>query len=266
MNPDRDESPFVKAQEELDSHYDAVFMRYCEDILHGRPSRNHLEEARQEKMKGDGRALYKARSRGNRPPEWITLEKGFPPMNKVVLQYGNTFEIQDKKSLISHEELPPATYIIKWDKQREIYYLEQVVNFVLPDKIYGDTPQHADRILQTFLARPLSTGVLLSGVKGSGKTLLAKKTSVEGLLHKIPTLIVNQDFHGEAFNAFIQSLEHETIILFDEFEKTYEHEAQQKVLTLFDGTFPSKKLFIVTTNKSYNLSNYLLNRPGPDVL
>jgi hypothetical protein len=50
--------------------------------------------------------------------------------------------------------------------------------------------------------------------------------------------------------------------LFDEFEKTYDRDEQEAILTLLDGVFPSKKLFMLTTNDKYRVDYHMRNRPG----
>ena len=73
------------------------------------------------------------------------------------------------------------------------YYFEIVHDFQMPHELYGTKIQgYAHRILTTFLDRPSSssTGVLLSGGKGSGKTLLTKLVSTKAAKMEIPTLIV----------------------------------------------------------------------------
>jgi len=60
----------------------------------------------------------------------------------------------------------------------------------------------------------------------------------------------------------MQQITQPTIVLFDEFEKVYDREHQEQVLTLFDGVFPSKKLFVVTCNDKYKLDVNMHNRPG----
>jgi len=104
--------------------------------------------------------------------------------------------------------------------------------------------------------------VLLSGEKGSGKTLLAKKLSIEGLTRGYPTLIVNNSYTGDAFNTFLQSITQPCIILFDEFEKVYTKDDQQGLLTLFDGFFTTTKLLVLTTNNYLGINDHLQNRPG----
>jgi hypothetical protein len=52
------------------------------------------------------------------------------------------------------------------------------------------------------------------------------------------------------------------VILFDEFEKVYDKDDQEKMLTLLDGVYPSKKLFILTCNDKWRIDSHMRNRPG----
>jgi len=182
--------------------------------------------------------------------------------SKTFLKSGNKIFVEDRDTAAAYDDLPPGTYTVKFNEQTRVYYLEQIGNFDLPDKIYGKSTGYAERILHTFNQRPGSTGVLLSGIKGAGKTLLAKQTALLALEQGVPTIVINNDWHGDDFNAFIQSITTPTIIMFDEFEKVYGYYEQRKVLTLFDGVYPSRKLFMVTTNTDKDVSEYLQNRPG----
>jgi len=80
--------------------------------------------------------------------------------------------------------------------------------------------------------------------------------------HNVPTIVINQPLCGENFNTFIQSIDQPCVILFDEFEKVYDRDDQEKILTLLDGVFPSKKLFLITTNDKYRVDYHMRNRPG----
>jgi hypothetical protein len=51
-------------------------------------------------------------------------------------------------------------------------------------------------------------------------------------------------------------------VLFDEFEKVYDKEEQESILTLLDGVFPSNKLFILTCNDKWRVDQHMRNRPG----
>ena len=178
------------------------------------------------------------------------------------IKHGNEWTISPKGAMDLRPALPGGTYIVKFHPERG-YWLSEVEGFTLPRKLYGTTDRDADRVLRTFKDRTMSTGLLLAGEKGSGKTLLAKVISARANEQGMPTIIINSPMAGDNFNRFIQDINQPAIILFDEFEKIYrDKDAQNAVLTLFDGVFPTKKLFITTVNNKYEVSTFLHNRPG----
>jgi hypothetical protein len=103
---------------------------------------------------------------------------------------------------------------------------------------------------------------MLTGEKGSGKTLLAKMLAVTAAEAGVPTIVINEPWCGEGFNSFMQMIEQPTVILFDEFEKVYDKEDQERMLTLLDGVYPSKKLFVLTCNDKWRVDAHMRNRPG----
>ena len=157
--------------------------------------------------------------------------------------------------------LPTGTYTVGHDMEKG-WFLKPITDFVITGKIYGKTEHQAERIMNTFNVRPNSTGVLLNGEKGSGKTMLAKMISQKAAEEGISTLVINTPFCGDAFNSFIQSIDEPCVILFDEFEKVFDDEKQEATLTLLDGVYPSKKLFILTVNDKYRINSHMRNRPG----
>lgn len=177
------------------------------------------------------------------------------------LKSGNTFRVSSKEAMDLHETLPAGNYVIKADMLGNLY-LEEIESFDITGKIYGNTLRHTERILSTFKDRTASTGVMLNGEKGSGKTLLAKNLAFTAAKEGIPTIVINQPWHGDKFNALIQSIEQPCVVLFDEFEKVYDNEEQEAMLTLLDGVFPSKKLFILTCNDKWRVDAHMRNRPG----
>jgi hypothetical protein len=156
------------------------------------------------------------------------------------------------------ENLPQGNYIVKFDPHQG-FYLETAEGFTLPKKVYGNCSSHAKRILSTFHSRGKNTGVVLSGEKGSGKTLLARKVSIDS---GMPVLIINSQFTGDNFNSFLSSITQQCVVFFDEFEKIYDKEHQEKILTLLDGTYQSQKLFVITSNDKWRIDAHMRNRPG----
>ena len=177
------------------------------------------------------------------------------------IKSGNTFKVADKTALDIQESLPAGNYIVKQD-QFGNFFLETVDSFEIKGKVYGDALRHRDRIFNTFLDRTVSTGVMLTGEKGSGKTMLAKSLSVKCAEAGIPTLLINAPWRGEAFNSLLQDISQPCMILFDEFEKVYDSDEQEEMLTLLDGVVPSKKLFMITCNDKWRVNVHMRNRPG----
>lgn len=178
------------------------------------------------------------------------------------IRNGNTFRVASEDAIDLHKSLPVGNYTVKYNEMADQYFLEMVDSFPQIKKLYGDTTKNAARILSTFKDRPYSTGVMLNGEKGSGKTLLAKTLSINAAEEGISTLIINQPYTGDTFNKFLQDIAQPTIILFDEFEKVYDEQDQEAALTLLDGVFPSKKLFLITCNNKWRVNEHMRNRPG----
>ena len=159
--------------------------------------------------------------------------------------------------------LPAGNYVVKEMPMDGPLYLEHIESFEVKGKRYGDLDRNTDRILNTFMDRTSSTGVMLAGEKGSGKSLLAKNLSIEAAKRlNVPTIVINAPWVGDKFNAFMQTIDQPCIVLFDEFEKVYNSDDQEQALTLLDGVFPSKKLFVLTCNDKWRIDQHMRNRPG----
>jgi hypothetical protein len=183
-------------------------------------------------------------------------------MSNVIIQQGNRITTAHTDSIKIREQLPAQNYTVGFNRDTGQFFLEPTAPFSMPAKLYDNSPARAARVLTTFQSRPRTTGVLLNGVKGAGKTLLAKQISIQAAALGMPTVLINKPWCGDEFNQFIQSFEQEMVLIFDEFEKVYDYKEQRQLLTLLDGVFPTKKLFVMTTNDTTNVSSLLTNRPG----
>lgn len=158
-------------------------------------------------------------------------------------------------------ELPAETFVVSKDING--YYLEMVTPMTVVSKLYGDVETKVDRVMRTYEDRSAGTGVLLSGEKGSGKTLFAKKLSQEMRDRGHPTIVVTQPHAGDDFNALLKSIQQPYMLFIDEFEKIYADKSDQAyMLTVLDGFIEGKRLAVVTVNDFYGVHDMMKNRPG----
>ena len=137
------------------------------------------------------------------------------------LRNGNTWKVADDRAVEVSDRLPPGNYVIKQDPFGNLF-LEEIESFEFKGKKYGDNDKNRDRIFSTFMSRSSSTGVMLTGEKGSGKTLLAKTLTMKCADEGIPTIVINSPWRGDAFNQLLQDISQPCMVLFDEFEKVYD--------------------------------------------
>ena len=184
-------------------------------------------------------------------------------MSMNVVHSGNTFQIYGD-ALKTYDKLPLGTYEVCFHKMMGFYLSAHNDLVVNEEKIYGSTPAKVEKILRSFDAVDRNFGVILSGRKGIGKSLLARLLSIRAREYNLPLIIVPAYFPGIA--DFISSIDQEVIVFCDEFEKTFADQdhcsPQEEMLPLFDGIDSGKKLFIITCNEVNRLNSYLINRPG----
>lgn len=129
-------------------------------------------------------------------------------------------------------------------------------SFTLPSYLFGDPAKIVHRVTTTFKSRDRNLGVLLSGIKGNQKTTTAKFIANQT---DLPVYLITEPFTGAKFQDFLNKLPM-SVIFVDEFEKVYStDELQQEFLTILDGVFQGKKLFLFTTN-STDINQFLKNR------
>lgn len=143
-----------------------------------------------------------------------------------------------------------------------------------PNKIYGKAIQRADKCINTYQNRSASTGILMTGDKGTGKTLqmavLANKVLSD---LDLPIIMITEPHSGAQFTKFIEDIG-ECCLIFDEFGKMYKATArgnieadadapqQSTLLSLMDGVDKTKRMIILTENSEYDVSDFMLNRPS----
>lgn len=146
------------------------------------------------------------------------------------------------------------------EKTGELYVTLIDEKFKLPSKVYGIETNFINRIKRTYDNTETNLGILMNGVKGTGKTVTAKQ--ICNLL-ELPVIIIHKNFNG--IPSFINDIQQNVIILIDEYEKIFNQRdnKDEDILTIMDGALDNgfRKVFLFTTNNLYINSN-LLQRPG----
>jgi SpoVK/Ycf46/Vps4 family AAA+-type ATPase len=197
------------------------------------------------------------------------------PAKSVWTKSGEYFNLT-KPDLDQMAELPMGVYLVQMGKSG-LFLERRGEGFTYPAKMYAIEEEFINRVTRTFHATTGNMGVLLTGIRGTGKTVTAEK-----LAEKIglPIILVSQDMPGLV--DFIDSFPHPGTFLFDEFEKVFsagdngdnnrngvvsiggqQERGQAKLLPLMDGVMngANRKVFLLTTNRTMVDQN-LLQRPG----
>lgn len=170
---------------------------------------------------------------------------------------GNEWWITDPPS---NDKLNNSIYVIKHKEILGFYLLEKQEKFDFPYKIYDLENNFIDRIIKSYKSFDSNMGILLYGIKGTGKSVTAKM--VCNKLHLPAVLIENDVKDLIGVEEFINNIPQEFVLFIDEYEKKYGYN-DDAMLSIMDGSSSSKykRLFIFTTNSIY-VNDNLLSRPS----
>lgn len=180
----------------------------------------------------------------------------------TVVESGNEYLVLPGSVKVT-DDLLPKTYKVMYSQQSG-FSLLGADDFTLPTdmKVFGNRSQKVDMIMKAYNSRSKSTGILLTGIKGTGKTLMARQlaTAMNEAGHAV--LLVSTSASNSALSEYLQTMPDNIMVLFDEFEKNFDSDEQSAMLPLFDGVSNKKHLYVVTANEVSKLSNYMISRPG----
>lgn len=162
------------------------------------------------------------------------------------------------------DKLPKGVYnfTVKEKQNGLLLGFSPVDDFKIPENIVGQD-KHLTRVINTYNRLGKQMGVLLSGIGGAGKTVLAKRIAMECVNKgNMSVVVVNSETVGH-LPMMMSMLKDDVVILLDEFEKMFDKvEKQNYLLTLLDGVMDHKHLFLFTCNDINKINPYMLHRPS----
>ena len=176
--------------------------------------------------------------------------------NNSFIKYGD--HITPKPQGMDCKLVAGKVYSLLCDRYSDELYLKEDDNFHMPEKYYQskEDKRFVNKIINTFnKTEKLTTGVMLSGIKGSGKTLMAKHIAS---LSNTPIIVVDKSVRAGDIENFFSRITIDTCVIFDELDKYW---STSYMLGFFDGVKPTgKKLVICTCNDEDEVSEYLNDR------
>lgn len=167
-------------------------------------------------------------------------------------------KILNKPNGFDYNLINGKVYNLKYERYGVGSYFEEDGSLNLPKKVY--TTKDDDIFIKrvnTYFEKTskLSTGVMLSGVKGTGKTVMAKVIAKNS---NLPIIVVDEDFPTSQINDFFRKFTTPVAVIFDEVDK---HWNTEDLLGWLDGVQTNaKKLVLFTCNNEDQVNDYLKDR------
>lgn len=161
------------------------------------------------------------------------------------------------------DTLQAGTYRVVDGGMSGRHLLQEDNDFVIGDQpVFGGRQGKIDVITKTYESNKESLGVLLSGDKGIGKTLFSRMLSTWAHDNDVPVVIIDEASGVRGIANYVDQLPENILVMFDEFEKNFDQDDQQQFLGLFDGMSNKKRMYVITVNNVYQLSEFMRERPG----
>lgn len=149
------------------------------------------------------------------------------------------------------------------------YYFTPQKDFHIPDYVVSDTA-FIERVRNVYTQSGKQLGILLHGLSGMGKSMLAKQLCME-MVTKCQMPVIIFDFNSaEHIADILKQVNQPSVIFLDEFEKMFAnddvhskpYQEQNELLSILDGTNVSKHIFLFTANEKTEISPHMFNRPS----
>lgn len=175
---------------------------------------------------------------------------------------GLTFNLRPKAAQVS-DGLKPHVYALSVDAEGGTFLRFMSESFELPSPLYALDHNLIARVARQYHAQPTQNlGVILSGVRGTGKSVTAKQICNE---LRLPVIVVSDARRMPNLASFLSLIRQPVVVFIDEYEKLVGNtDFEQTLLTIMDGVHTDTqyaRIFLLTMNSLY-INENLIQRPS----
>lgn len=183
-------------------------------------------------------------------------------MEKKFLKVGKSINFKFNTEGLECDLTPGMVYNINVDRYTDAISLEESAGLSLPSKVYC-TPRDErfiEKVINSYnLSESGFTGVMLAGLKGSGKTVMAKVIANNSGL---PIINIDKNIRPYILRNLVSMLGDTSVcFLFDELDKVLADYDDSVLLQVLDGSdTKGKHMILFTCNDDDEISEYLIDR------
>lgn len=178
------------------------------------------------------------------------------------IKVGNSISFRTNTDGLDYDLKPKVVYTVTYDSYNDELSFSEAPNLILPEKVYStdSDSKFLNKVLNHYNnSKNGITGVMLSGLKGSGKTVMCKKIALDS---NLPIILIDQALRPRILVKLFNMLaDTDVCIIMDEVDKLGEDYDDSYLLKILDGINTSgKKLMLFTCNDTEHINEYLFNR------
>jgi hypothetical protein len=183
-------------------------------------------------------------------------------MEKNFLKVGDKILFKPSMDGLEYELEGGKVYNVKYNRFSGDISFETAKMFTLPTKIYSTEKDEAfiNKVLDKYkITNSGVLGVMLSGLKGAGKTIMLKQIAIRS---ELPIVLLDREFPEYKFKSLFQGLVNtEVCFVFDEIDKSDSDFEMCDLLQVLDGmNTVGKKLMLFACNDDKKISEFLKDR------
>lgn len=183
-------------------------------------------------------------------------------MEKNFLKVGDSILFKPSMDGLEYELEGGRVYNVKYDRYTGNISFKTAKMFTLPSKIYSTKSDEdfINKVLNKYKKTDNGVlGVMLSGLKGAGKTITMKQIAIRS---ELPIILLDREFPDYKFKSLFQGLVNtEACFVFDEIDKQNSDFEMSDLLQVLDGmNTVGKKLMLFACNNDKKISEFLVDR------